>query len=1097
MAATPDDVQEAVNGQSGADEGSPLTGALSSLINPPASLEGRKYAEQIVKGALSGDAQSGEKALFSDLGQNAESARQMLRQARERLMQQQITPEEQRYAQAAAWFAPSRTGAFSENVGNALQVAAEQAKQRRLFGQSQGQQDLGLAEQLQGVDTNLLNARLKLQEMHEAQRNALVGPALRVLAAPMTAKSLGIAATSQIGKQVEDELGPGALQTAPGKARMHDLLEASVAEQKARAGIDVNTPSTGEQGTIATDYGVPANVRAPWENQPTHVANNLRQMEGKKAEDTFKAYPAADSSINAALRAIDEFQQLNEKTHTGPELAPVKLSIHAGLHGAGVSGGDHGINLNPISWFQGFKPSVQTMDKDASQVMGLAIPEKGFGRVTNLDMGIFQKGTLGIDKDKQTNDAVARALRIRLNNDRDFHQFSQNFYNAHHHLVGVDAAWQTYLDDNPIFSPTKTDPYALNPNRKDWRTYFKEHNAKLGFHGSQGEATPEHVSTLTREQLHGVDPNDPALEGLSDEEKIAYTTPAKAAGGRIGFAEGGSTDGVEKALNALRSGATYKLSRGAEDKESPGENFGLEAVGGGATAAALALLARRVGLTRALPWLAEHPATTSSLVGAGAGAISGGASSQDQNPSYDVLSGAATGAMAGPLTRLATRSAVGGVGNIVDRIQGQPVGAGARRVIDAIHGDNPDWTDVANRLRADARMRVPSTLAESVGPRTQGLAQAALARDTPQAANFATDLAARQEGAQGRVLEQINRALKPDPYAQKEQGLKTALYTNAKPLYEQAYQQHPAVKSQALMDLMSTPSGQEAATRAVRMMQDAQVPVGTPDATGMIRNPSLQYLDYVKRALDDMVGREEGVGLNYQATSQGRVLRAMRNKLVAETDQATQLPTGQPGLWQQARQQYGGDLEVSDALRSGRDDFQKLTPEDLATRFGNMSFAEKDAFRSGVAENLFQRLGKTGDTQNPAQRISSTPALREKLGALFDTPAQADRFVNALTRESELFNQSRPLLRAAQRGQETEGAGPSLATLARSRLMGRDTAGDIAQTLSASGPDIQPTLARLRSAADRLNARTNLGNQLGIAGAAGAGTALTPAPEPQ
>lgn len=1088
---TVDDVNSAADNAGGADPISPLAG----LINPPTTQAARQYAEQIVQRSLSGETQSGEAGLLKDLQGNAENARQMLREARQRLMQQQISPQEAQLGEAEAFGTPLKfgnytSGDFFNSFANVAAARKQALQQQRQFEQQKQGTDLGLAEQMQNVDQNLLNAKLKIQEMHEAQQNAQVGPALRVLGQPLAKPGLGIAA-SQIGKQVEDELGPGALQTPQGQARMHELLEASVAEQKARAGIDVAPVNPAEKAELATQFGVPADVPEPWAGKSTKVATAMQENLAKAAQKKFDAYPAADAQLQAGLRALEEFRKLNAQTHTGPDIAPRTIGgVHAGLHGIGVEAGhEGGFNVNPLSWFAQFKPNIQQMDKLSAQLTTLAIPERGFGKVTNMDMGIFQKGMLGTDKDRATNEAIAQALQVRLQNDLDRHEFEQNYFQAHQHTNGAEAAWNKYLNDNPIFDPAtaKSAHPKLNPHRQSYQEYFAGHNRKvLGDAGATGE---EHLPGVTEE-----DRNDPVNAGLSDADIIAAQQPARAEGGRIGFEEGGSTEepSYQKALNALRAGASFKLSQGPEDPESPASNFGLEALGGAGTAAALLALAKRVGGRKLAAKLLESPTLRSSAIGAGAGAMAGGASSQDQNPTLDVLSHGVMGAMAGPLARLGAKYGVSRGMQLADKVRGlEPIGTGERKAIEAITSDNPDWNSVASKLRADARMKVPSTLAE-VGPRTQGLATTALAKDTSQSADFATDLEKRQQGANTRVMEQVNQALKPDAYLQHEQDLKTALYSKAKPLYEQAYQQFPAVQSQQLFSLMKTPSGREAAARAERMMQDAQIPIGQPDAAG---SPSLQYLDYVKRAFDDMIHDEEGTGLNYQNTSQGHILRDMRGKLVGEVDQATQLPNGQPGPWQQARAQYGGDLEVLDALRDGRDDFQKLTPAELQQKVKGMSFAEKDAFRSGVAENLFQRLGGSTEGQNPAQRIASTPALQEKLGALFDKPADAVKFLAALGRESDLFDSGKAMSRAGAKGQAAAGAGPSLSTLIHSKLMGEGTAGEVSDILSTpAGPDAQAKIQRLQAAAERLKSRADLGNAAGYAGAAGVASALTPTP---
>lgn len=1085
------------------DTGSQVMSALSQLAVPPTSPRQQEYAKKILDQRLSGADTSGEQSLLHDYAANADQARAALQQARERLMSQQLDPRERSFQIAQAFLSPSRYG-IPDQLSKWAGVEADWSKRQREFEQNKTLQDIGLQQQMSSLDRSNLQARLALQELHERMAGPLQVAAFKAMGAPGRG---AVAPMSQLGKQVEDALGPGALQTPQGRQMMQGLLTALVAEQKARAGIDASAPSPEEHAQMANVSGVPADVPDPFAGMSTKVATAARTKEQADMMKRFAAYPSQDATTQAGLRALDEFQALNAETHTGPELTPIRLGgAHIGFHGAGVeSGHDSGWNLNIPGVMANFKPNIQRMDKLSQQLLGLAIPEKGFGRVTNLDMGIFQRGMLGVDKSKETNDAIAQALRIRMQNDLDRHEFEQQFGTAHGHTRNWESYWNRYLQDNPIFDPANKHQgskgvFTLNPNRLRYDAYFREKNAEA--------ASP----------TAGINPNDPVYRKddnsqMSPDEIAAANLPAKAVGGPVELAEGGQPDdapqqssGIMNALNALKSGATYKGLHGGEDRESPGENLGLEVGGGAATAAALLALARRGAGQRALPRvlqaIRERPALRSSLIGAGAGALAGGMGSQDASPGADALTYGVTGALAGPLARLGAAAPARGLMGLAERLRGAPaINPGERKVIESISSDNPNLNDVATRLRKDAQLQVPSTLGEVAGPRTTGLAQAALGKDTPESAAYGAQLQQRQAGATGRVQDILNKGLMPSPgpgqFAAHEKQLQDALYANAKPLYEQAYQQFPAVQSQAIYGLMNTPSGSQAAKNAFRMMQDARIPIGQQDATGMIQHPSLQYLDYVKRALDDMITKEEGSGVGYQATNQGRLLRQMRNEFRDDIDKATQLPNGQPGLYQQARQQYGGDLEVLDALRTGRDDFNKMTPDVLRTSMANMSFAEKDAFRSGVAEHLFNRVGNAADNRNAAQVVMGTPALKEKLAAMFDRPQDATKFLDALDRESELFQQSKPLATAAQKGQTQSLSPSSLKTLAQTTMMKPETAGQISQTLSATGPQAQATLARLRGAADRLRAQTQFGNRVGDAAAAGVAGGITPTPQPE
>lgn len=1056
-----------------------LVGALSQIGNPTTTEEAKGYARKFLDRQVNEDSQTGEESILSSLEKNAAAAREALQKARQSLLETQAQAQRNsatdRWLVAAQTFgAPTKSGSFFENLSD--YAGAERKRRAEDLAQQErfAQQNLGLDTQLADVDNPVLQARLALQQLHERSQSQMGVKALDILGRPaLNPKPGGASGTlSPEGKEALDILGAQAYGTPQYQRLVDSLVRRKQHQADARAGLDTEPVDPQAHANFASSVGVPANVPSPWQGMSTKERTQGEAIEQRRAATDFSKYPDMDNQVRAALQSVEDFQNLNKQTHTGPELAPISLGgLHAGFHGVGAEpGAETGWNINPLSWMSGFKTNIQEMQKIAANLSLYAKPSSGFNRVTNFDLQTLQKGMVGVDKSKQTNDMIATALKARLQNELDWHEFEQNYFQVYGHRRGAEAAWNQYIKDNPIFDPTvkqgTVDPktheqiFRLNPNRKDYKTYFAEHNAELA---GQPRGNPGSYA-------EGGEVKE------DDEGEPAYKT----------------------ALAALKNGATLKLAGAREDPNSPGLNFTGEAVGAGGLAAALIALSRlgrKVGLGGLSRIAEEHPNVASSVAGGTAGAIAGGASSSDSDPTSDALMYGLLGAGAGVGARYGMRGATELGGRLLDRATGNVTNAGDRRVLQALQADRPSLNDIAARLRADARARVPSTLADAAGPRTQGLAAAALAKDTPETRQMGDALAARQEGANARVQEKVNQGLAPDPYLQKQEDLTSALYQNAAPLYEQAYKQFAGgIRSPALMELMNTPAGQEAAQRAVIKMQNMQKPIGAVNAMGMVEKPSLEYLDNVKRALDDMITREEGSGPNYQATDDGRILRGMRNKLVNEIDQATMGPNGQPGPWQAAREQYRGDLEVRDALLAGNEDFNRMTPAQLQAAMAKMSFAERDAFRSGVAENLFQKLNQTSDSTNPAARITNTPGIREKLSAIFEKPQDATRFLQGLEREEEIFNQSRPMLGAAKRGAAASQVPPSLATMARTTLMRPSTAGQITTTLNTVGPDAQAALQRLQASADRLRARDKFGNTAGVAGAAGLGAAMTPAP---
>lgn len=1104
QAATPEDVRDAISSQEDPDV--IPSGGTQATTTAEAQEEARKILKRV--GQREGDVNQ----LRKDIESNAEQSKAALIRAQKFLLQNYAltmpNEGELEARQAAAMMRPNpgvgMAGApLAMGANYQGEIANEEAQRRQAMASylsmASGEP---LQESLSKINETTNTARQKLLQMMQASDTALGKSAMTALGRMVSTPAMQAALkpNSPQGKQALDE--GFQIGTPEYKNRVHELVQASVNAANARSGLDEHPLTPDEKLENANLAGVPAEpIGLPdISRMSTQQRKQFLNNEAKTVDKVTGQNSSDDEQIRAALRALDQFQELNKTTYTGPMISPFVLGgAHVGPHGAGVDlSQEHGgLNLNPMSWAANLKANVQTMQKDAAQVVGMAIPSHGFGRVTNRDLNLFQAGSIGTDKDRATNDAIAQALRIRLGNDLERHQYEQAYSGLHGSLRGAEQAWNDYLNANPIFDP---DPKAqvgpsgvhpLNPHRMPWQDYFRQKN-QSPLESAPIEDLPAHQSRLTSQDLHGVDPNDPTLAGLSDQEKINATTPAKAGGGRVAMAEGGEPPAsqpdpeVRNSLNALINGLTLRGAGRPEDPNSPMENLGGEFAGAGLTSlAALAALRRPAALARLME---QHPQITSSLAGATAGGIAG------QMGEGDPTTGIIAGAALGPSGRLLTRGGTGVVNAVLDRLRGQVVDPGTRKSIGAIEADtHGNWDEVASILNQDAKAKVPSILGE-VGPRSLGLTRAAIYKDTPESADLLENLEQRQAGAADRVSDVTNKALAPDDYETKTQELRDALYTKAAPLYDQAFSQFGSVKSPTLSKIMETPAGQEAAARAFTSMQNKMIPIGAPDATGMVQNPSLQYLDQVKRSLDDMIIREEGVGPTYQATEGGRDLRKLRSALVDELDKATMGPQGQPSPYRAARDQYAGDLDVMDALRTGRENFDKLTPQEVRGLMQKLDYSSRDAFRSGVAEGIFQRIGSMGPNRNAAQQVINNPNLQQKIAAIFDNPQQGQKFIENLQREAQIFDSGQMLTKQGEKGQLTSMQPTSISSMMRGQLMRPSTAGQVSETmgLQANDPQASEKLARLREVADRLRGRSSISNLIGTAGGAGASAALTP-----
>jgi hypothetical protein len=1303
-------------------------GSMQATTTKEAQEEARKILGRVGKHDIESE------ELQKKLESSAEASKAALQRAQNILLQYSapggpLWPSQQELGlrQLAAFSQPTPGagvwGALGAGVSHATEEQARQMEEQRaaLGKYLELAAGTGLAEQFRKIDTDTVEGRRKILDMmykSDAQLGRAAMTALgRSLSNPALTK--GITPQSPFGKIALDALGPAAWvdPTDPTKGfsdayRMFvaKLNNVAIQEAKAKAGIDEDPTTPAERLDAANQAGVPFDAGRFGMPDPTRMSTKQRQTyyaaQEKNWDNQSKTYGDADQQLMNALHYLDEFQELNKRTYTGPAIAPYRIGgVHAGPHGAGVDlSSDAGWNINLYGFLAHLKGDIQLMDKDAANVVAQAIPSHGFGRVTNRDLSLFQTGSIGTDKLRSVNDAIALALRISLNNQIQRHQFEAAYYGAHRTLDGAEHAWMNYLDNNPIFDHGKpTLPNGLKPlneHRMDWRDYFRSVNpreipeqietgveegapgrpiigasgrpipgtaeppvrggygtpisqpadtipargmggrvrmqgggrAKIltsfqkalsllsqaakqgrdltepewwavehyGMHDAQtggmdqddfaqrinqamqsgqgkklkfnldsdpleghelaipsGMGDKDELNTkmqdekwqedlfnnadyhaflreglqrgfdplnighlLPKVSIHplGIDASPPGdmvmhhveVRGPADvmqQMKSALTsqpeatmpgqgpTTLQAEGGRVGMAEGDQPEErkpdpeIADSLASLKQGLTLKAAGAPEDPNSPFENI-MGELGGGALIGAGLLGALRYP-ERTARFMARHPAVTASGIGGLFGGVAG------QMGTGDFWPGAVQGAVLGPGFAKLGRGASAPLLRLTSELS-RSAGPGVRKSLEAIDLDQPrgGLQAAADQLMRDARMKIPSTLAEAAGPRSVGLASAALRKDVPESAAMLGALQAREAQTAPGVGETVNQAFKPDDYYAKTEQLRNELYTKAAPLYEQAYSQFPSVKTQTLMGIMNTPSGQEAAARAFRMMQDMQVPIGQADVTGMVQNPSLQYLDQVKRALDDMIIGEEGSGINYQATQQGRILRDMRSKLVNELDQATVGPNGR-SPYREARDQYAGDLDIMDALRGGRETFDKLTPQEVQQLMGKLDWSARDAYRTGVAEGIMQKIGNMAANRNTARAVIANPNLQAKILATFDNPRDGQRFIDSLARQAEVFATGRQMIRAGEAGQTMSVQPKSIGQMMRSHLMRKGTAADISETMGtmANDPLAREKMDRLQDTADTLRRQKEISRLLGGATAAGMATAMTPSPQ--
>jgi hypothetical protein len=497
----------------------------------------------------------------------------------------------------------------------------------------------------------------------------------------------------------------------------------------------------------------------------------------------------------------------------------------------------------------------------------------------------------------------------------------------------------------------------------------------------------------------------PAPDTGMDEIPIEVLLPAKARGGRVkGYAEGGVVEG-----NFPDGLPRFRMPDGKVIRGRPGDTYDF----------ALDIYTKATGAAPTLPGLPPQQIPPREDVPPEEEDQPVQPVPPAQEPSF---AGRAAEELPTTLGATSAGAAVAGLGDkaltgIGDRlIPGRRENPAQRRVLDMMEEMRRSPADVTAGVRKTQGMGIPAMAMDDPALRTT--AESAMTESgLPNATEALNRLKARQEGLGERVMDRVNAGLKPDEYFDQLDKLRDDLYTNSKPLYQQAYAQNPSIKSQVLPQLLNTPDGKKAVKSALRIMRNEGKKIGKADAMNMVSSPSLEFLDNVKRGLDDLITKEEGHGINYKSTALGKSMRSLRDALRDELDVATTPKKGE-SLYKLAREQYAGDLEVLDALQAGRDEFSKMQPQEVDRRLKGMSFAEKDAYRTGVAQNLFEGLESPSGDFNAARKVIGSPMMRKKLRTLFDTDKQYELFETALQKESELYELSKKSISRGEQGQE-------------------------------------------------------------------------------
>ncbi|MEL6364304.1 MAG: hypothetical protein AAFR11_05640 [Pseudomonadota bacterium] len=369
----------------------------------------------------------------------------------------------------------------------------------------------------------------------------------------------------------------------------------------------------------------------------------------------------------------------------------------------------------------------------------------------------------------------------------------------------------------------------------------------------------------------------------------------------------------------------------------------------------------------------------------------------------------ASGALAGAAVGGALGAGLAGLGGGVSRfLQARAAGSKAASIdktgFEIMRNFLAD--DLGSRNKAEAALRKwqssgaePADLLDLGGPgfRTflRDVAQDNNAKATSVVNRIVT---AQADDLRGRAREMV-RGVNPKQAIEAAKLQKRVL---SGPAYERAYavEIDPGYFRSEIAPELTTSTMRSSMRKAIAMAADE----GDRTTAQLLRNAvndnattlNVKGLDYVKRGLDDVIGRTKRAG------GQTRTLVAAKNRLLDRVDNVAP-------EYRDARNVFAGFAEVEDAFDQGADIF-KMDAEEVADLVRGMNDSEKEFFRLGIARGIERRILATRDPRNKATFVNSEE-LRDRFRAAFgDDPAAVEDFIDYVKRSETQFLRAKEIL---------------------------------------------------------------------------------------
>jgi hypothetical protein len=328
----------------------------------------------------------------------------------------------------------------------------------------------------------------------------------------------------------------------------------------------------------------------------------------------------------------------------------------------------------------------------------------------------------------------------------------------------------------------------------------------------------------------------------------------------------------------------------------------------------------------------------------------------------------------------------------------------------AMEAGNVAPAEMVTEVKRGQRMGVPEVPLDVSGRVAQELGERAIMASGPVGDEALDMLVERHGESRQRVTRQVEKNLRTPEFYATEDKLTDNLYSKAEPLYKKAFEE--TVPTPDWWGKMyDSKYGKKAISWALSMMKESGIDIGKKNIAGMVENPTLEFMDWIKKGYDQQIFKAQGNNWHPSAsTPESRLIKQQKRRLVSYLDRVG------PEAYQQARAQYKGDAEVLEALNIGRDSYYRMPSEEARRMFANMSFAEKQALRTGFSQKLYEIIYAPSTDIAAARRLIGSPEMATRLELLFEKPREFRVFQAALQREMDMWERGRRITGRAEKG---------------------------------------------------------------------------------